>query len=582
MAFHHGTIRKYTAALLDFFNGLEIQYNDKAGNTIIRSVPIVYSSREKSRILDNYTHEQLLAGNINVLPKANISLSTMVKSEQRVTNKNIKIATKTNTDTMEYMYNSIPYEFTYELAVMCRGMNEATQIIEQLAPKFNPTVNIDIWEAHNLNEPTRVPVRLLDIGIEQEEYEDMSSNLVTVSIGLGIIGNLYPPIKTLQKIKEFKMNINETEPNGEFYSKRIIRDWDVDDGGSIIPPGTSTQIEPGTKYPPVIIDIIPTDPLTVAGPNNLTVIWNDPDNIASEMIFDWVLLQGTGTLIGDLDTATLDLTIGGNIEIQCTITDPYGNFATLIKPLIATPVVLPSIVMTSHSSGAGIDLFGTAVLNGTYDSTDSTVQSLTGRWVTDNITFGITDLGSGTWESTGLSGGDPTAVAQDLEFTINTVDGDSVTETYTGITPNVAPPVTYAWKQIWTDWDSGGQGTFTLNNSGSVYYHGTDVPQIYGSIDVPNGETVTVFTATCPTSGLGGAGLVFDFVNDTITGNDGWNLALGFTPAWQGGGNDSAQWSIDADIYAFASPETITFHVELSDGTIDDIVLSSINFIEWF
>ena len=28
---HHGTIRKYTAALLDLFNGIEIQYEDSNG-----------------------------------------------------------------------------------------------------------------------------------------------------------------------------------------------------------------------------------------------------------------------------------------------------------------------------------------------------------------------------------------------------------------------------------------------------------------------------------------------------------------------------------------------------------------------
>jgi len=112
MAFHHGTIRKYTAALLDFFNALEIQYDDSLGNNHTRSVPINYAAKEKSHIIDQYTSDQLRTGNYNVLPRASIALSTMNKMEQRITNKNNKINTKSNVDTFDFMYNSVPYDFT--------------------------------------------------------------------------------------------------------------------------------------------------------------------------------------------------------------------------------------------------------------------------------------------------------------------------------------------------------------------------------------------------------------------------------------------------------------------------------------
>jgi hypothetical protein len=133
--------------------------------------------------LDNFSTEQLLAGNTNTLPRGAIALSTMIKAEQRTTNKNLKIGKVKGENTFEYMYNSVPFEFTFELAIMCRGMNEAAMIIEQIAPKFNPTVNIDVWDAENLNEPTRIPVKLLDIGIESNEYDELSSNIVTVNVG---------------------------------------------------------------------------------------------------------------------------------------------------------------------------------------------------------------------------------------------------------------------------------------------------------------------------------------------------------------------------------------------------------------
>lgn len=324
---HHGTIRKYTAALLDFFNGLEVQYEDSNGNVISRNVPVKYSTREKIHVLDDYTAEQLVSGNTNVLPRAALAWSTMTKAEQRVTNKNVKIAKIKTEDTFEYMYNSVPYEFTFELTIMCRGMNEATQLIEQIAPKFNPTVNIDIWDAGNLDEPTRIPVKLLDIGIESEEYEDFSSNLVSVNMGLSLMGNLYPPVKQIERIKDFKMYINEQ--NGNFFTKKSIMGWDVETDGSLAN-GELTQITDTITYPPQVISIN-ADNSVIVGPNNLTVIYDDRDNKLNELTFEWTVLSGSAVIVGDLDRAQLDVSSAGDVEVQVTITDAFGNYNSLSK-----------------------------------------------------------------------------------------------------------------------------------------------------------------------------------------------------------------------------------------------------------
>lgn len=230
--FFHGTIRKYTAALLDVFNDIEIQYEDSNGDPITKAIPLAYSSREKARILEGHVAEQLLSGNYSVLPRASLALESMVKAEQRVTNKNNKISRYKTDDTLEYSYNSVPYEFTYSIIVQCRGMNEVTQVVEQIAPKFNPTVNIDIWDVSNLNEPTRVPLRLTDVSFESEDYDELSSNIFTVTMQMSLMGNLYPPIKEQGRIKEFIMSINQVD--GDYFERKSISAWDVDINGYII------------------------------------------------------------------------------------------------------------------------------------------------------------------------------------------------------------------------------------------------------------------------------------------------------------------------------------------------------------
>lgn len=327
MFYHHNTIRTYTGALLNLFNDLEIQYKNSSGEVASRNIPVRFATKEKSKILDEYTTEQLTSGNYNVLPRANLSWSSMIKSEQRTTNKNVKINTKANANTFEFLYNSVPYEFTYELNILCRGMNEATMIIEQIACKFNPIVNIDVYDATNLDEPTRIPVTLLDIGVEPSDYEELSSNIINISCGLSIKGNIYPPIKSIERIKEFKMFLNESEEE-DFspYKKKTVFSYDVVDNEVknekiFIPEIMDTY--------PRIIEIIGNN--VVIGSNDLTCIWEDDDSTIREVSFEWFVLSVNASIIGNADTAKLIVSDGGDVEVLCKITDENGNYNSKTK-----------------------------------------------------------------------------------------------------------------------------------------------------------------------------------------------------------------------------------------------------------
>lgn len=320
---HHGSIRKYTAVLLDIFNDLEVQYLDSNSNIISRNVPVKFSSVEKSKMLDSYTVEQIISGNYNVLPIGTISLEAVQKAEQRITNKNVKINTVKNDDYFEFQYNSVPYEFMFQLIVRCRGMNEATMIIEQIAPKFNPTLNVDVYDGLNLNEPTRIPIKLLDFAIDNEEYEEFSSNIVTVSCSISVQGNLYPPIKTVDRIKDFKIQLNEQK--NDTYTKKVILGWDVNESGELINE-TKTIV---SKQAPTIIDIISNDLLTL-GDNNLTVIYEDKDSLITELTFEWFIIQGDATITFDKENAKLNL-LSNEVEVQVKISDYNDNYTTLNK-----------------------------------------------------------------------------------------------------------------------------------------------------------------------------------------------------------------------------------------------------------
>lgn len=193
MRIHNNTIRKYTQALLNQLGDVEVQYMRTDGSLVNKKIPLVYGTREKQNIQDFVSQEFLETGNYSVLPRQQLSLVQLSKMEDRVTNKLLKKNIRIHEDFQEFVFNPVPYEFTFDYQQMCRGMNEAQQIIEMIQTKFNPTLDIDIWDQDNLEEQTRVPVKLLDIQIEDEGYSENSTNIITVIQSLSVVGNLYQP-----------------------------------------------------------------------------------------------------------------------------------------------------------------------------------------------------------------------------------------------------------------------------------------------------------------------------------------------------------------------------------------------------
>lgn len=234
--FYHNTIRRYVLALLDFFNNLEVQYTDN-DQIITKSVPIRYKTREKLLSQDKST-EQVLTGNTNVLPRAELDLTDLSPDTERQVSKYLKINRLRNDLDAEFQWNCLSYTFSFEVKVLCRGMNEVSQIIEQVCPKFNPNVAIDIRDAENETAPTRIPLQLGGVKFEAPEYDEKSNNIFTVSFDLTLLGYLFEPIKKYSLVKEFNINLNTPSvqsvnlktdvknsiPNFDFKRTEFLRD----------------------------------------------------------------------------------------------------------------------------------------------------------------------------------------------------------------------------------------------------------------------------------------------------------------------------------------------------------------------
>ena len=205
----HGTISLYTAALLSFLRKIKIEYLDENENLISKNIPIMYSSKEKAKSLEFFNQKDFISGNVNLLPRGTLALVSIMKREDALLNRNIKINKVNLNSSFEYSYNSVPFSFVYEFNIFCRGMSELTSLIEIIMPKFNPNLSLDVYDVANLDEPSRVPLKLMDVTFsEVDEFSETSKNIWNLTFSMQIDGNLYQNIKTINPLTEYKEAVN--------------------------------------------------------------------------------------------------------------------------------------------------------------------------------------------------------------------------------------------------------------------------------------------------------------------------------------------------------------------------------------
>lgn len=313
--FIHNTLRRYTAALLNFFNDLEVQYKDSAGVIHSKNVPILFAVHEKVHVFNLHTDDNLTTGNVNVLPRGNLSLSTIQYESERNQNKNIKTNIRRDEFKQDYAFNGIAYTFNYELSILCRGMNEASMIMEQIASKFNMTVHLDIYDADGLDEPTRCQLNLLDIGMEYPDYDEYSTNVIRIDAGFALHGYFYQPIKSIERIKHLYMNLHTTPKEPD-----TVLGWDVVDSypENVADVSHSNDIQ--------LIDIVGNN--VHKGLNTIEAIYESKNDVS--LIFEWNILKGTATITGDKNKAYLDIQ-DSEVIVQCTLKDSFGNYKGIQK-----------------------------------------------------------------------------------------------------------------------------------------------------------------------------------------------------------------------------------------------------------
>lgn len=200
------TIKKYTKALLDTFNGIQVERVRESGKKEYIIVPITFASKDPVFTLSEAEVEQVLSGNTNFLPRMSLSLETM---EPLVTSRGLNRATYLelpNGEKKSFLYNSFGVELVYQIIIETRSLTELTEIVEQILPYFCPTLNLRVRELDNLSEPTSIKVEFMMAEMNlPTDHNEHNARICSGALRIKLHGNIYPAIQDQEIIKYIKL-----------------------------------------------------------------------------------------------------------------------------------------------------------------------------------------------------------------------------------------------------------------------------------------------------------------------------------------------------------------------------------------
>lgn len=210
---HHQILKKYTIALLDTFNNINLPVYSKKGKLLREiKVPITFGNKDKVYRIHN-TNENLKAGNNNQLPRMALSFNGLSKASHRDTSKYTKINLHSKEDSnkmVSFQFNSVAYDFQFTLHIASKTLTEMMFITESITPLFRPTYTIPVYELDIQQEPTNIILELSSVDLQiPEDLGEEDLRIIMCDIPLNLRGNMYLPVTDEKLITKMRLYLNQ-------------------------------------------------------------------------------------------------------------------------------------------------------------------------------------------------------------------------------------------------------------------------------------------------------------------------------------------------------------------------------------
>lgn len=162
---YHEIFRKTIVAFGTLFNNIELRRQDE-----VMKVPLAYGPKDKflARLdqVPDPTNKRVQI----TLPRIGFEISGVAYDPTRKVAPTQKIKIPSTSTKNKQMFMPVPYNISFELAIISKNQDDGLQILEQILPVFQPHYNLSIKLVPSMNETKDVPIVLQNIDYE-DSYE---------------------------------------------------------------------------------------------------------------------------------------------------------------------------------------------------------------------------------------------------------------------------------------------------------------------------------------------------------------------------------------------------------------------------
>ena len=167
--FYHEILRKTVIGFGTLFNDINIRHRDASGTSFSNlKVPLAYGPIQKflARIQQQPDLNREIA---LTLPRLSFEMTGLQYDPSRKTGVN-KTFLASQSGNVKKVYMPVPYNVTFELNIISKLNDDSLQIIEQILPYFQPSLNITINLISAIGEKKDVPIVMESI-TQNDQYE---------------------------------------------------------------------------------------------------------------------------------------------------------------------------------------------------------------------------------------------------------------------------------------------------------------------------------------------------------------------------------------------------------------------------
>ena len=224
--FYHQSLRRLVIAFGTIFNNIVIHRKDSSGNVVQSlKVPLAYSPKEKfitrlDQQADLDSREVAIT-----LPRMGFEIAGIAYDATRKLQKlgKVRAVKSSSPSIMDYQYNPVPYNISFNLYSFTATAEGGLQIIEQILPYFQPDYTVTINTIPSMNIKRDVPIILNNVNYE-DNYDGAYTQRRAVTYTLGFTAKtyLYGPVYSQRVIKETQADMYTDTTGTEKREERII------------------------------------------------------------------------------------------------------------------------------------------------------------------------------------------------------------------------------------------------------------------------------------------------------------------------------------------------------------------------